>query len=676
MISIVPKYLSKSLLELKQAFPDNVKDILPDELEVNFRIYQKAEQEQRKIVDPIMQEFKELSADEVDAKNVDENYFWRKYGVFEGLETLFVGRWTDFDRCVGKLIFYLAGTDKINRVAYGEFWTADSAQTTPIVHGVVFTDENFGDIPKTDMDQTSNLTIYNRGQITDNVYITEYSHDSRKSIQIYDPLKLILKDNEWVFTTHDNGSTKAYYITRKIVGKEDYYDQCKIIERSKTSSFGSMQAWVSLAEGQVVPHREMRFVDETGNYGCQSDGQGIYLSIQPKVKYSGQLSQEFRYNGQGILNGFNPPTKASGYFENGVFSKGRFESPECVYDGEFKNGSQHGKGVVEYQDNNRYEGDFVEGRMEGYGTYKYPNGDVYQGQMAYNCFHGKGIMYVHTGAIYEGEFDMNAYQKGKLTVPLSSFQFGEVIANAIPMGFMAIVQGLGQCAIVLHRLLTWRILGKSPNVEVYEGAFNADGMYEGVGRHTDIFGNVYEGDFRVGERSGDGTVITPEGEKYTGEFRGGAPDGYGVYLGKKGEVYTGNFKEGEYDGYGELKEGDKVQRGIWKEGKLVEEKNERGSGGFSASTGGENSSHKTNDNQLKMAVWEPDFLLKRFLKSRGDTLTLEHKSNTYVQPHMSSFFTIRSGFRMSSQLRANVQIKPFKSLVSRHSKILLTKMIR
>ncbi|HEU0222969.1 MAG TPA: 2-isopropylmalate synthase, partial [Paracoccaceae bacterium] len=59
-----------------------------------------------------------------------------------------------------------------------------------------------------------------------------------------------------------------------------------------------------------------------------------------------------------------------------------------VYEGEFKDGKQHGTGTYRRPGGFEYTGDWVEGRIEGKGTAKYPNGSVYEGEFNNGAPHG------------------------------------------------------------------------------------------------------------------------------------------------------------------------------------------------------------------------------------------------------------------------------------------------
>ena len=65
-----------------------------------------------------------------------------------------------------------------------------------------------------------------------------------------------------------------------------------------------------------------------------------------------------------------------------------------VYEGEFKDGRQHGKGTFTLPGGYEYTGDWVEGKIQGQGVVKYPNGSVYEGEFMDGAPHGKGKIVV------------------------------------------------------------------------------------------------------------------------------------------------------------------------------------------------------------------------------------------------------------------------------------------
>lgn len=53
-----------------------------------------------------------------------------------------------------------------------------------------------------------------------------------------------------------------------------------------------------------------------------------------------------------------------------------------MYEGEWKNGKKHGKGVYHFNNQSVYEGDFYEGYRHGQGEYRFKNGKVLQTEWA------------------------------------------------------------------------------------------------------------------------------------------------------------------------------------------------------------------------------------------------------------------------------------------------------
>ena len=80
------------------------------------------------------------------------------------------------------------------------------------------------------------------------------------------------------------------------------------------------------------------------------------------------------------------------------------------YQGEFKAGRKHGKGVKTWPSGDRYEGDFVEDRKEGTGTYTWGRGSAWAGERYSGGFradrrHGHGVYEWPGGDRYEGPWE-------------------------------------------------------------------------------------------------------------------------------------------------------------------------------------------------------------------------------------------------------------------------------
>ena len=87
-----------------------------------------------------------------------------------------------------------------------------------------------------------------------------------------------------------------------------------------------------------------------------------------------------------------------------------------IYDGEFINGSKHGKGeyIESYKsyDGDKfasYKGDWVVNKEHGNGQYTWSDESTYEGEWQMGTRHGKGIFRNKCGHVYEGNWENNQY---------------------------------------------------------------------------------------------------------------------------------------------------------------------------------------------------------------------------------------------------------------------------
>lgn len=106
---------------------------------------------------------------------------------------------------------------------------------------------------------------------------------------------------------------------------------------------------------------------------------------------------------------------------------------------------------------------------------------------------------------------------------------------------------------------------------------HGNGQEQNIDKKT---GEVYQGRFEQGKRSGKGSLRTNKGVMYIGEFKNNFKDGYGeeeVYRNskkalqkgqskiKRKSLYKGNFKEGMRDGDGTEETSHGNYHGDWKQ---------------------------------------------------------------------------------------------------------------
>ena len=107
----------------------------------------------------------------------------------------------------------------------------------------------------------------------------------------------------------------------------------------------------------------------------------------------------------------------------------------------------------------------------------------------------------------------------------------------------------------------------------YKGQFK-DGEKEGQGTYTALNGNVYTGQYKSGRCDGQGTFTwggEANGAIYQGQFKDDLFEGHGTLTTANGNVYDGQFKKHLRHGRGVERKADGtvVHDGEWRDGKPV-----------------------------------------------------------------------------------------------------------
>jgi len=144
------------------------------------------------------------------------------------------------------------------------------------------------------------------------------------------------------------------------------------------------------------------------------------------------------------------------------------------YEGQWKDGKQHGSGTLTYADGSKYEGQWKDDKQHGSGTLTFANGDKYEGQWKDDKQHGSGTYIFADGEKYEGQWkDDKKHGSGTYT-----FASGNK----------------------------------------YEGQWKDDKKH-GSGTFTYADGSKYEGQWKDGKQHGSGTFTYADGSKKIVEFK-------------------------------------------------------------------------------------------------------------------------------------------------------------
>ena len=90
---------------------------------------------------------------------------------------------------------------------------------------------------------------------------------------------------------------------------------------------------------------------------------------------------------------------------------------EGIYEGEFNDkGERHGKGIMTTLTASGkvytvYEGEWKNDVQDGKGKMKWAEGDYYEGEFKNNMVHGEGTMKYATGVVYSGKWKNNEFLK-------------------------------------------------------------------------------------------------------------------------------------------------------------------------------------------------------------------------------------------------------------------------
>ena len=88
-----------------------------------------------------------------------------------------------------------------------------------------------------------------------------------------------------------------------------------------------------------------------------------------------------------------------------------------TYEGEFKQGNKHGKGIYTWANGDKYDGDYLDDRRNGKGTETYQNEGKYVGDWVKSKKTGKATWFYPNGSKYEGEFVNGSFNGfGKLSL--------------------------------------------------------------------------------------------------------------------------------------------------------------------------------------------------------------------------------------------------------------------
>lgn len=189
------------------------------------------------------------------------------------------------------------------------------------------------------------------------------------------------------------------------------------------------------------------------------------------------------------------------------------------YEGEWKEGKEHGKGRRVFEEDHYYVGEWKEGDREGHGFYHWPNKTYYEGEFKEGFRHGHGTYTWSEKAKYVGQ-----WQKG--------IEHGK--------GVRTWADGDRYEGDWVHGTRTGYGIYSWPNGSSYEGKW-LQCAHEGYGVYRWPDGRTYKGNFSANKKHGSGEYFWPDGAMFTGQWRNGVRHGDGTMLWPDGAKFQGEW---------------------------------------------------------------------------------------------------------------------------------------
>ena len=176
--------------------------------------------------------------------------------------------------------------------------------------------------------------------------------------------------------------------------------------------------------------------------------------------------------------------------------------------------------VIEFASGDVFEGETMDGRpVKGRYLFKSERshrvrhkGDVYEGEFKDGTFHGKGVYhYLSEHHLSAGDKYEGGYRDGERHGKGTYYSQNGVISGEWTKNWM---NGEGRYEF--------------SNGESYEGQLVEGGIPDGRGVYAWTNGERYEGEYKQGERTGHGTYFHMDGSETEGEFVNGEIDGIHV----------------------------------------------------------------------------------------------------------------------------------------------------
>lgn len=341
-----------------------------------------------------------------------------------------------------------------------------------------------------------------------------------------------------------------------LISDETKRQQCdeRVRDRVASKSWAILRYANGLYEGGVNP-----FTMRDGWQPCRN-GRGVTL-LGSGEKYEGEYVDDVKH-GVGLQFWLNGDMFLGQWRQDHMSGKGcYYYGNGSTYVGEFAGGRRHGTGTLAWPAGSTYSGQFVDGEITGSGVLELrPEASElvgrYDGEWKCGHMHGRGVFEGVREGRYEGEFDTSTFHGcGKLELPNGDV-FDGTFVRGRKDGTGRYHWSNGDCYDGEMRLNHCDGYGvfESPRGVRFAGDWQGDVMSgPGVMQHVkenELF--EYEGQWAENRKHGKGEFRWPGGASYRGSFASDQKHGIGVFKWADGIQWKGGFARDVQHGAGIL----------------------------------------------------------------------------------------------------------------------------
>lgn len=260
--------------------------------------------------------------------------------------------------------------------------------------------------------------------------------------------------------------------------------------------------------------------------------------------YAGRVSR-LTLQGEGILKLSNGTRYEGNFYNNTLHGEGRLEwSDGSWYEGNFKDNHRQGYGLHRSKDNPQevYIGHWFQGQRQGFGCqyYSLSEDDFYEGEFRCNKRVGQGLRRWEDGQTYAGSWEHDMIH-GFGVMRFNNGSYSGQWSQGLMQGHGTYIWTSGS----MDQMDNTTVGTQLDPRQVMNGKAKKHSVTQ-LCKHSSMKGtlslarsyNIYEGQWRRGQRHGEGVLTSASGIKFRGTWVKNKKQGHGVLIRPNGTVIS------------------------------------------------------------------------------------------------------------------------------------------